>query len=138
MKESIALINQYWTDIYFHLHYAHKDKITHQAIRILQLVEKQERIGVGEVASYLDVSHNTASEHIKRLIEKDCLSKERDKKDERKVILRLTDEGKRIVHRNTSLDVNKLEKVLSDLNEDEKKNIQQAMQILSEHAKQCT
>lgn len=76
MNKSVEVINQYWTDIYFHLHYQHEEKISHQAVRILQLVDKQENIGVNEIASHIKVSHNTASEHVKRMIEKKLSNKE--------------------------------------------------------------
>ncbi|MEC2054632.1 MarR family transcriptional regulator [Peribacillus psychrosaccharolyticus] len=138
MSSKVSLLNQYWTDIYFHLHYLHKEKISHQVVRILQLVDKQEEIGVNEIASYLQVSHNTASEHIKRLIEKNYLIKGRDPLDERKVNLCLTDLGKEVLHRNTSLDEEKLERVLSELDDNEKNLVENALKILSERAKQCT
>lgn len=131
------LLNKYWTDIYFNLHYQHKEKISHQAVRILQLVDKQEKIGVNEIASYIQVSHNTASEHVKRMIEKNYLIKKRDLLDERKVILCLTETGEEVLYRNTSLDEEKLEQVLNQLNDNEKDTVELALKILSEHAKQC-
>lgn len=137
MDSKVTLLNQYWTDIYFHLHYPHKEKISHQVVRILQLVDKQEEIGINEIASYIQVSHNTASEHAKRMIEKGYLLKGRDPLDERKVILCLTDLGKEVLHRNTSLDKDKLEQVLNQLDDDEKYLVEQALKILSERAKQC-
>ncbi|RHW43374.1 MarR family transcriptional regulator [Neobacillus notoginsengisoli] len=137
MNRKVSLLNQYWTDIYFHLHYLHKEKISHQVVRILQLVDKQDEIGVNEIASYIQVSHNTASEHVKRLIEKNYLIKRRDPLDERKVILCLTGFGKEVLHRNTSLDEEKLEQVLNQLDDNEKNLVEQALKILSDRAKQC-
>lgn len=137
MKNKVSLLNQYWTDIYFYLHYPHKDKISHQVIRILQFVEKKENVGVTDIASYLQINHNTASEHVKRMIDKDYLIKERNELDERKVILCLTDIGKEVLHRNSSLDKEKLNQVLNELSENEKKIVEQAFQLLSERAKQC-
>ncbi|KAA0941042.1 winged helix-turn-helix transcriptional regulator [Sporosarcina sp. ANT_H38] len=137
MNSKITLLNQYWTDIYFHLHYPHKEKISHQVVRILQLVDKQEETGINEIAAHIQVSHNTASEHAKRMIEKGYIVKGRDPLDERKVILNLTNLGDEVLHKNTSLDVDKLEQVLNQLDEDEKKLVEQALKILSERAKQC-
>ncbi|MEI2666216.1 MarR family winged helix-turn-helix transcriptional regulator [Rossellomorea sp. LJF3] len=132
------LLNQYWTDIYFHLHYLHREKISHQVVRILQLVDKKSGVGVNEIASYLQVSHNTASEHVKRTIEKGYLVKVRDPLDERKVILSLTESGEEVLYRNTSLDEEKLGKVLEQLNDDEEELVEQALKILSKRAKECT
>lgn len=137
LSSKVSLLNQYWTDIYFHLHYLHKEKISHQVVRILQLVDKQQDIGINEVASYIEVSQNTASEHIKRLIEKNYLIKEKDPLDERKVNLYLTDLGKEVLHRNTNLDEEKLERVFSELDDNEKNLVEKALKILSERAKQC-
>jgi len=137
VNSKVRLLNQYWTDTYFHLHYPHKEKISHQMVRILQLVDKQEGTGINEISSHIGVSHNTASEHAKRIIEKGYLVKGRDPLDERKVILCITDLGKEVLHRNTSLDEDKLEQVLNQLDDDEKNLIEQALKILSERAKQC-
>ncbi|MDX8045592.1 MarR family winged helix-turn-helix transcriptional regulator [Gracilibacillus sp. S3-1-1] len=137
MKSNVSLFNQYWTDIYFHLHYSHQEKISHQAIRILQLIDKKQEINVNNIASHLDISHNTASEHIKRMINKKYILKQRNPLDERKVILNLTDYGKEVLHRNTSLDELKLKKLLEQLDENEKRTIESALKLLSERAKEC-
>lgn len=138
LKDKVMLLNQYWTDIYFHLHYLHREKISHQVVRILQLVDKKSGVGVNEIASYLQVSHNTASEHVKRTIDKGYLVKVRDPLDERKVILSLTELGQEVLYRNTSLDEEKLGKVLEQLNDDEEELVEQALKILSKRAKECT
>lgn len=138
MKDKVMLLNQYWTDIYFHLHYLHREKISHQVVRILQFVDKKSGVGVNEIATYLQVSHNTASEHVKRTIEKGYLAKVRDPLDERKVILSLTESGEEVLYRNTSLDEEKLGKVLEQLNDDEEELVEQALKILSKGAKECT
>ncbi|MER2261964.1 MAG: MarR family winged helix-turn-helix transcriptional regulator [Psychrobacillus sp.] len=131
-------LNQYWTDIYFYLHYPHVDKITHQAVRILQLLDKQSDAGINEVAQVLQVSHNTASEHVKRLIDKSYIVKEKSIEDQRRVTLRLTELGEEVLYRNTSLDDQKLSKVLDQLSQEEKVIIEKAFQTLSEVAKKCT
>lgn len=137
MASNISKLNECWTDIYFHLHYPHTDKISHQAIRILQLVEKKEEVGVNEVATYLQISHNTASEHVKRMVEKNLLIKGRDPVDERRVLLHLTKMGKEVVHRHTSLDEEKLNQVMNQLGDKEKEIIEQAFNLLSKQAKTC-
>lgn len=130
-------INDYWTDIYYHLHYPHTEKITHQVIRILQHVQKQDNVGINEIASYLGISQNTASDHIKRIIKKGLLLKRRDPTDERKVILGLTAEGQDVVYRNTSLSEEMLDTIFLNLSEEEKKTLLKSFKLLSERAKQC-
>ena len=93
---------------------------------------------INEVAKVLKISHNTASEHVKRLIEKNYIVKERSGEDQRRVILRLTGLGSDVLYRNTSLDDQKLSKVLDQLSQEEKIIIEKAFQTLSEVAKKCT
>lgn len=137
MNNKASLLNKYWSDIYFYLHYPHKEKISHQAIRILQIVERYENIGINEIASYIQISQNTCSEHVKRMIEKNYLLKKKNSLDERKVSLELTELGKEILFRNTSLDEEKLNSILNELNDTEKNIIEEGLKILRERAKQC-
>jgi DNA-binding MarR family transcriptional regulator len=135
MKEIVQL-NQLWTDVYYKLRYNHQEKITHQAIRILQVIQKESSVGIKEIANAIQVSHNTASEHIKRLIEKKYLYKTRSIEDERKVILKLTDLGSDILHRHSSLDEEKLKKLLFEKMSNEERNlILEAFNLLKERAK---
>ncbi|SPU09704.1 transcriptional regulator [Bacillus licheniformis] len=69
-EQTIEVMNQNWTDIYYHLHMKHDDQLSHQAVRMLQHIEKNRFVTIGHLARLLDVSHNTASEHVKRLIQK--------------------------------------------------------------------
>lgn len=130
-------INEYWTDIYYHLHYVHDEKITHQAVRILQHIEKSSSIGVRDISDFLNVSHNTASEHVKRLIEKNYIEKKRDVSDERKVILSLTELGREVLYRNTALDEEKLTSIIRGLSAEEISMIEEAFRLISEGAKRC-
>ena len=138
MSIQVNQLNLYWTDIYFYLHYPHVDKITHQAVRILQLIDKQPNTGINEVAMVLQISHNTASEHVKRLIEKKYIIKEKSGEDHRRVILRITELGSNVLYRNTSLDDEKLMKIVEQLSKEEQIIIEKAFKTLSEVAKKCT
>ncbi|WP_227396094.1 MarR family winged helix-turn-helix transcriptional regulator [Jeotgalibacillus aurantiacus] len=136
MKDVMQL-NECWTDLYFMLHYQHEEKISHQAVRIMQLLEKSDEIGIKEIAAFLGVSHNTGSEHVKRLIDKKYIEKFRSKQDERRVVLALTEEGRFVLHRNTSLDEDKLKILLESLSEKERKSVLGAFALLSDKAKSC-
>ncbi|MBG9587602.1 MarR family winged helix-turn-helix transcriptional regulator [Cytobacillus firmus] len=128
-------INKYWSDIYYHLHYPHNDKITHQAVRILQLVDKEKTVGISEISQNLNISHNTASDHVKRMILKGYLTKKRDIRDERKVSISLTNEGKEILHKNTLLNENKLKEIFKKLSLEEKTVVQEGFKLLWTHVK---
>ncbi|GAE37185.1 MarR family winged helix-turn-helix transcriptional regulator [Halalkalibacter akibai] len=137
LKNTLNNINQNWTDIYHLLHCVHQENISHQAIRLLQHIEKKKETTIGDLATYIDVTHNTASEHIKRLIKKGLVTKERSVEDERKVFVILTEEGREVLNRNTRLDDEKLKKVLENLNSSEIEMIEKAFFLLSQGAKEC-
>ncbi|MGN7479202.1 MarR family winged helix-turn-helix transcriptional regulator [Solibacillus silvestris] len=134
MDKEIKLLNQYWTDIYFALHYVHEEQISHQAVRILQWIDKTNSSSVGNIADYLKISHNTASEHIKKLVERKYLLKSRSAEDERKVVLQLTKLGEVVLKRNTSLDESKLEKIMQSLSDQERLDLINSLKLLSERA----
>ncbi|MGE7762885.1 MarR family winged helix-turn-helix transcriptional regulator [Peribacillus sp. NPDC097895] len=136
MLKEIVQVNQLWTDIYYQLRYTHQEKITHQSIRIMQVIQKENEVGIKEIAKAIQVSHNTASEHIKRLLEKKYVCKTRSIKDERKVILMLTELGSDVLHRHSSLDEEKLEQLLFEkMSHEERQLILEAFTLMKERAK---
>ena len=136
MVKEIEQLNHLWTNIYYQLRYDHQEKITHQNIRILQVIQKEDEVGIKEIANAIQVSHNTASEHIKRLLEKNYVFKTRSSKDERKVILRLSELGINVLHRHSSLDEEKLKQILFEqMSDEERKLILEAFTLLKERAK---
>jgi MarR family transcriptional regulator, organic hydroperoxide resistance regulator len=102
---------------------------------ILNEYWKKDNIGIKEITSFLNVSHNTASEHVKRIIDKKYLIKKRDKIDERKVILELTPLGREVLYRNSSLDRAKLNEILKGMSTEEKELLESALRLLKERAK---
>jgi len=128
-------INNYFTTIFYHLHTTHEDVISHQSVRILQMIQKEDEVTVRNIAELLNISQNTASEHIKKLERNGWVKKERAVDDQRKVMLHLTAEGLVIVKKNTELDAHKLQHALQQLSEEERQTILQAFHLLSEVSK---
>jgi DNA-binding MarR family transcriptional regulator len=128
-------INKYFTDIYFNLHPAQEEAISHQSVRILQMVQKKRYIMIRDIAEQLSISHNTASEHVKKLVSNGWLYKERSEEDQRKVYLHLTDIGSAILKKNTELDEEKLQAALSRLTASEREQVVEAFRLLSEVSK---
>ncbi|QGG51492.1 MarR family winged helix-turn-helix transcriptional regulator [Lysinibacillus pakistanensis] len=128
-------MNNYFTTIYYHLHTTHEDVISHQSVRILQMIQKEDEVTVRDIAGLLNISQNTASEHIKKLERNGWVKKERAVDDQRKVMLHLTAEGLVIVKKNTELDAHKLQHALHQLLEEERQTILQAFRLLSEVSK---
>lgn len=128
-------INQHWESIYYHLRYEYEDNLSHQAIRILQIVSREKDITIGKVVTELSLSHNTASEHVKRLIQKGFIMKERNKQDERVVNLTLTKEGIEVLEKHTLLDKEKIKILESQLSKEEQQLIEKAFSLLAKEAK---
>lgn len=131
----IQQINRYFTDIYFNLHPTQEEVISHQSVRILQMVEKKRYVMIRDIAEQLSISHNTASEHVKKLVSNGWLYKERSDEDQRKVYLHLTDIGSAILRKNTELDENKLQVALRRLSTNEREKVVEAFRLLSEVSK---
>ncbi|MFY0518590.1 MarR family winged helix-turn-helix transcriptional regulator [Lysinibacillus sp. UGB7] len=128
-------INNYFTTIFYHLHATHEDVISHQSVRILQMIQKEDEVTVRQIAELLNISQNTASEHIKKLVRNGWVQKERAVDDQRKVNLHLTAQGLTVVKKNTELDDQKLQYALNHLSASEQQTILQAFRLLSEVSK---
>ncbi|HDR7435092.1 MULTISPECIES: MarR family transcriptional regulator [Bacillus] len=128
-------INEHWESIYYHLRYEYEDNLSHQAIRILQLISREKDITIGKLATELSLSHNTTSEHVKRLIQKGFIMKERNKQDERVVNLTLTKEGIEGLEKHTLLDKEKIKILESQLSKEEQQLIEKAFSLLAKEAK---
>lgn len=128
-------LNNYFTDIYYYLHPKLEHAISHQSVRILQILQKEQRVTVRFLAEALTISHNTASEHVKKLENNGWIKKERSDKDQRKVYLKLTELGLQVVKQHTELDENLLKAALGKLSEEEQDNVMRAFRLLSEAAK---
>lgn len=128
-------LNNYFTTIFYHLHTKHEDTISHQSVRILQMIQKEDEVTVRDIAELLNISQNTASEHIKKLERNGWVKKERAIEDQRKVNLHLTAEAFHILKKNTELDDEKLQHALNQLSEEQQQRILQAFRLLSEVSK---
>ncbi|MDN4071918.1 MarR family winged helix-turn-helix transcriptional regulator [Fictibacillus terranigra] len=131
----VSFFNELWTDLYYLLHYRHEEKLTHQNVRCMQAVKKKKDATVADVADVLQVTHHSASEHVKRLIDKGYLEKERSASDKRTVFVKLTVLGEDALKRNTELDEQKLQAVLDRLSKDEQKSLMDAFEKLRTEAK---
>ncbi|MCR8929656.1 MarR family winged helix-turn-helix transcriptional regulator [Priestia megaterium] len=131
----VTKINDSLTDIYFYLHYKHEETLTHQNIRCMQMIKKKKEVTVKDLSEVLDVTHHTASEHIKRLINKGILEKERSAYDKRIVYVKLTPYGEEVLKRNTELDEEKLKMILERLSLEEQQKIIDAFSVLREEIK---
>ncbi|MFX3624806.1 MAG: MarR family winged helix-turn-helix transcriptional regulator [Ectobacillus sp.] len=128
-------LNKAWTDIYYSLHYDYKEVLTHQNIRILQAISKNDNVTIQFLSKMMDISHNTTSEHVQRLVKKGFIKKNKSPYDERQVVVTLTEVGVRVLQQNTELDEKKLGEVLNTLSIEDQQKIIWAFSLLGEAAK---
>ncbi|MGQ7871631.1 MarR family winged helix-turn-helix transcriptional regulator [Bacillus sp. 1A] len=128
-------LNKAWTDIYYSLHYNYKEVLTHQNIRFLQIVSKNEDVTIHFLSKVMALSHNTTSEHVQRLEKKGYVIKKRNAKDERQVIVSLTTKGQDALKQHTELDEEKINQIFESLTVDEQDKILDAFNTLGGSAK---
>lgn len=131
----IQQVNDYFSDIYFNLHPVQKINLSHQHVRILQIIHKREYVMIRDVATHLSISHNTASDHVKKMVDNGWLVKERSVEDQRKVYLTLTDDGLSLLRNHTELDKAKLKEVLGQMTPEEQEHVISALKLLSERSR---
>lgn len=125
-----AAISADYAAAYYHCHPRYTDSLSHQAVRALHFVAMEECATVGGVAKHLGSAPNTASEVLRRLLEKGLIRRQRQEGDERTVALSLTDAGRRALHEHVGLDVAKLERCLASLPERERRQIAAGVGLL--------
>ncbi|MEK4031390.1 MarR family transcriptional regulator [Pseudobacillus sp. FSL P4-0506] len=130
-----SLINEAWTDLYYYLHYKHEESLTHQNIRCMQAIKKNKDATVQFLSKVLDVTHHTTSEHIKRLIQKGYVEKERSLQDRRVVYVKLTKLGEEVLKKNTELDEEKLKIILDRFDAEEQAQIIETFVLLRREVK---
>lgn len=135
--ENVSDIANHFAQIYYFTHSPYQDALPHQAVRLMQHIEMRGGMTVGELAELLGVNHNTASEHVKRLQKEALLTKERDPEDERRVFVRLTEEGRSKLHRHSRPDTERLQTVLERLDPGNREQIAKAFAVLAQEAKTC-
>jgi DNA-binding MarR family transcriptional regulator len=125
-----------FTRLYYYCHLPYKDEMGHRALRALQYIAMNQQPTVQDVARYLGVAHNTTSELIRRLVERDVVRKQRSTTDERVVHVVITDEGKQVLQDQTGLDRDKLSQCLSTMPPQDVEMIHQAFHTLRQRFKE--
>ncbi|MEB9627224.1 MULTISPECIES: MarR family winged helix-turn-helix transcriptional regulator [Bacillus cereus group] len=128
-------INKAWTDIYYSLHYDYKEVLTHQNIRFLQTINKNDNVTIQFLSKMINISHNTASEHVQRLEKKGYIKKNKSPHDERQVFVTLTEVGERVLQQNTELDEKKLVEVFNTLSIEDQQKVIWAFTLMGESSK---
>ncbi len=103
--EAAARIGRLFPEVYRRYHYAQRLHhgadlpVTRQALRVLQHLSASGPLTVGEQAVHLGLRRNSVSELLQRLEVKGLVARVRDERDERRVLVWLTDAGRAVIAR---------------------------------------
>jgi DNA-binding MarR family transcriptional regulator len=128
--ETASSISRNFAAIYHRCHPRYSIALSHQSVRVLQLLNEEQAVTVQRVAEFLGCAANTASELVSRLVSKRLVEKQRSEDDERVVFLRLTDIGRTAFDEHVGLDVSRLANALQLCDLRTKHEIQTAFETL--------
>jgi len=113
-------------EVYRRYHWANRLRgadlpVTHRALEVLQHLSVSGPLTVGEQAEHLGLRRNSVSELLGRLEEKGLVARIRDERDERRVLVWLTQAGRDVVSRvGQVLAPDLLSQVMENLNPEER------------------
>lgn len=96
--------------------------------RILKILAKHEQLTQKELQEYLDIQSGSMSEIISKLEDRGFVIREKDENDKRKVILKITEEGKQKVENCSKED--KTKKLYGALSEEEQDTLKTLLKKL--------
>jgi DNA-binding MarR family transcriptional regulator len=102
--EAARRVGRLFPEVYRHYHYAQRIQsadlpVTRRAVEVLQHLAAGGPLTVGEQAEHLGLRRNSVSELLTRLEAKGLVARVRDERDERRVLVWLTDAGRDVVSR---------------------------------------
>lgn len=103
--EAAARIGRLFPEVYRRYHYAqrlHRGAdlpVTRRALEVLQHLAASGPLTVGEQAAHLGLRRNSVSELLQRLEAKGLVARIRDERDERRILVWLTDAGRDVIAR---------------------------------------
>ena len=71
----------------------------HQLLLALKGLSGHGEVTIGDLAERLKIQHHSAVELVNRMRERDLIQRERDKKDQRRVLITLTPHGEEVLRR---------------------------------------
>lgn len=134
---SVAEVMALYPRIFFACHTRHvRDEVTdtrltaHQA-SILDHLDEEHAVALGELAAHMGVTSSTMSLHIDRLAGFGYVTRVRDPEDGRRVELRLSADGARVRDAKTVLDADRVERLLARLDAPEREDAVRGLRLLA-------
>jgi DNA-binding MarR family transcriptional regulator len=103
-QQAARRVARAFPEVYRRYHWANKIHdgdlpVTRRALEVLQHLEASGPLTVGEQAAHLGLRRNSVSELLQRLEDKGLVARIRDERDERRVLVWLTQAGRDVVSR---------------------------------------
>jgi DNA-binding MarR family transcriptional regulator len=143
-SDAIRQLMEFYPRIYFACHRRHvrdpKSKrilSAHQG-SILDHLDSREPVMLLELARHMGVTPSTMSLQIEQLVRKGYVTRARDKKDGRRLMLRLSESGVRVREANSVLDTERVGKMLARLSLEERTAGLAGLGLLAKAASQQT
>ena len=106
--------------------------VTRRALEVLQHLSASGPLTVGEQAEHLGLRRNSASELLQRLEAKGLVARIRDERDERRVLVWLTDSGRDVVSRvGQVLAPDLIAQVMATLSPEERATVVRGFELLA-------
>jgi DNA-binding MarR family transcriptional regulator len=103
-KQAARRVARLFPEVYRRYHWAQRVRgadlpVTRRALEVLQHLSNSGPLTVGEQAEHMGLRRNSVSEMLQRLEAKGLVARIRDERDERRVLVWLTDAGRDVVSR---------------------------------------
>lgn len=124
-------------EVYRRYHWANRVQggdlpVTRRALEVLQHLSASGPLTVGEQAEHLGLRRNSASELLQRLEAKGLVARIRDERDERRVLVWLTDAGRDVVSRvGEVLAPDLIAQVMATLSPEERATVVRGFELLA-------
>jgi len=124
-SDAVRQLMEFYPRIYFACHRRHvRDPKSRQVLSahqgsILDHLDAREPVMLLELARHMGVTPSTMSLEVQQLVRKGYVTRERDTKDGRRLMLRLSSGGVRVREANSVLDTERVRKMLARLSREE-------------------
>jgi DNA-binding MarR family transcriptional regulator len=124
-SDAVRQLMEFYPRIYFACHRRHvRDPKSRRVLSahqgsILDHLDAREPVMLLELARHMGVTPSTMSLEVEQLVRKGYVTRERDTKDGRRLMLRLSSSGVRVREANSVLDTERVQKMLARLSREE-------------------
>jgi DNA-binding MarR family transcriptional regulator len=124
-SDAVRQLMEFYPRIYFACHRRHvRDPKSRQVLSahqgsILDHLDAHDPVMLLELARHMGVTPSTMSLEVEQLVRKGYVTRERDTKDGRRLMLRLSSGGVRVREANSVLDTERVRKMLARLSREE-------------------